>query len=344
MNSGSNVKTVILLWSVHSESCSKLRQMMTEDDLRLFEKICIDNPEIRQAVIESSKIQIKYVPCFLLIGERGQILSKFESNDAFQWFESIRKQKNPGPTEPQTGSSVDKILAGLKSMSRTVDQSDLIDQSLTGIQSRASGQITRPRPGADLGKMPRRPFSVLGSDYETEEDAMPSRPVRGQGHDNMLSSLSDFGQQPEERSSGMRPTSIMETDPYNPIPEQETSGNRMVSVGKGKRAIVIEDLTPSDEPNNNENFVSLDTDPSGMGIPRGDIQIKGEPQKKSTNSDEILQRGSMGGRGKEKGKAIKEAASAMAAQRDAEMEHQHEVKQGKTKQAKGSARGTPITV
>ena len=71
---------------------------------------------------------------------------------------------------------------------------------------------------------------------------------------------------------------------------------------------MIEDLSVAAEPERDERdevAVKFNEDPSGMSIPRGDVPIRGEPPKRSTNADEVTRQGSMGGRGKQKASAIK---------------------------------------
>ena len=46
--------------------------------------LCIDNEQIRSAIIKSKKINIKYVPCILITQANGSV-NKYEGNEAFMW-------------------------------------------------------------------------------------------------------------------------------------------------------------------------------------------------------------------------------------------------------------------
>lgn len=107
---------------------------------------------------------------------------------------------------------------------------------------------------------------------------------------------------------------------------------------------MIEDFTPEDD-EDDQGFAmpQFGSDPSGMGIPRGDVPIAGKPSSKSTNADEIVQQmGRMGGRSNEKQTAIKEAAAAMAAQRDQELEHASQRREAKMQPQRSQGRRKPI--
>lgn len=357
MASVASAQPIILFWSEYSQNCAKLRGMMSPQHLQLFEKVCIDAPSIREAIMDSVNLNIQEVPCFLFLDQQGQIRGKFEGQSAFRWFESVAQtgpsagMKTHQPPQyahnvPSTasdspiGSSVDKILGGMKALARAPgtefqEESAVFQGSrVSGAQARHQAQITRSRPGADLGRFPRGPSHEIYPEEEDEEEneGHPSNlPVKGAGHDNMISSLSGFGraerQQMEEEQEMAQ----------EPLPS-----SKMVAVGKGKRTVVIEDFSPNDETENQP--IVNDDDPSGMSIPRGDVPIVGEPSKKSTNADQVVRQGTMGGRGGDKSKAIKDAAASMAASRQAEMESQSEKHQGRAQTARGKAKKTPVSL
>lgn len=345
---------IVLFWSEYSQNCAKLRQMMSPQHLQLFEKVCIDAPTIREALVNSMNLNIREVPCFVFLDQQGQIKGKFEGQSAFQWFASLARSnpasefKTRPPTQyahsaPPTveqnpaGSSVDKILGGMRALARGSTMEDFPAEStafqgsrVSGAQARHQAQITRARSTPDLGRFPRGPSQEL---YEEEgevdvqdERFLTDRPTRGEGHDGMVSSLSGFGrQQMEEQEESPEPS----------------IASKMVAVGKGKRTVVIEDFSPESEVENHP--IVNDDDPSGMSIPRGDVPIVGEPPKKSTNADQVVREGTMGGRG-EKGKAIKDAAASMAASRQAEMEAQSEKHQGRAQPARNKAKKTAVNL
>lgn len=311
-------KSVILLWSEHSEKCAQLRQLLSQEQLSLFEKICVDNDQIRSIICGSQKLQIRFLPCLLILNEYKDILAKFEGNDVFKWFAQHTQSRPSIPSH----SRVDKILEGMQQLAPKVQESrQFSGPPLVGPQSRGPTNITRPRGMPDIGR-PLRGGNILSSDRGmVDEDGTLVIPERGEGHENMISSLSEYGQQ-EYDPSGME----ISSGGRNENREEP----KMVAVGKGKKSIMIEDLTPDNEEEQDLAMPEFGSDPSGMNIPRGDIPIAGKPSSKSTNADEIVQQmGRMGGRSNEKQAAIKETAAAMAAQRDSEIEQSNQRRQGK---------------
>jgi hypothetical protein len=320
-------QSAILLWSEHSEKCAQLRQMMNDEQLRLFEKVCVDNDQIRNMICGSNKLQIQFLPCFLILDAQKTLLAKFEGTDALKWYaENLQKSSPPPPSL----SRVDQILEGMQQLPRPESQG-FSGPPLAGPQSRGPPNITRPRGMPDIGR-PLRGGSMLSSDRGMiDEDGEISMPVRGEGHENMRSSLADYGQQDDDPSGmGLMPSRRDDPEP------------RMVPIGKGKNPIMVEDLTPDeDEPQ----FAVPDfgDDPSGMGMPRGDIPIAGQPSSKSTNADDIVNRmGKMGGRSNGKQAALKEAAASMAAQRDSDMEQANQRRQAKMQPQKNQGKRKAI--
>jgi hypothetical protein len=363
---------IILFWSEYSPSCAKLRQMMSPQHLQLFEKVCVDSPVIREAIMDAANLNLREVPCFVFLDEQGQIRGKFEGQSAFQWFESLSRSNHASelksspfpqtrgrseqseryvPNAPNapipasdnlTGSSVERILGGMKELARSPtagefsgnefpEESAFQGSRVSGAQAKHQAQITRARPEPDLGRFPRGPSREIYTEDEPadylHERFQENRPIKGEGHDNMVSSLSGFGRAERQQ---------MEEEQ-----EEQLAASKMVSVGKGKRTVVIEDFSPTEETGNLP--IVSDDDPSGMRIPRGDIPIVGEPPKKSTNADQVVREGTMGGRG-DKGKAIKDAAASMAASRQAEMESQSEKHQGRAQPARNKAKKTAVSL
>ena len=297
-------KLPILLYSEYSNNCRALRQMLKDEHLSMFEKICIDSEEIREAILNSEVIEVNNVPCFLQIFPDGTV-AKYEAADAFKWVTQFLANKNQSPhvqshSQSQSGglpgSSVDSILSGLKSIPQ------MRAPPLVGLQSRASqdlhlDRMEPPRRG------PRRPFEGISSDRDIISGDESSRPVKGEGHENMRSSLPGMGVNVPD--GAYEETMQAEEEEYVP----------RVSVGRGKQSVLIQDLTPAEE-EDEQTGPSLDDDPSGMGIMRGEVHIAGG---KNPNTGQVQKVASqLGGRGKEKGNSIKALARQMAAAREAE--------------------------
>lgn len=320
-------QSAVLLWSEHSERCAQLRQMISDEQLRLFDKVCVDNDQIRSMICGSERLQIRFLPCFLIFDGQKNIIAKFEGDNALEWFVKNMQQKRPPQAAPPgpSHSRVDSILEGMRGLiPKTLETRDLPSHKtqgfngppLAGPQSRGPIDILRPREMHDIGRpMRSRPRGMID-----DEEEVPNIPIGEDGYGQ-----ESFGKDP----SGMGIANRGSERQYDDSQEYEQpEPPRMVAVGKGKNSIMVEDLTPNDEEELEFAMPEFGSDPSGMSIQRGEVPIAGSPPSKSTNADEIVQQmGKMGGRARQKQTAIKEAAATMAAARDAEMEQASQKRQ-----------------
>jgi hypothetical protein len=77
--------TLLYLFSMNSKYCIDLqKQYFTAIHKDYIHPICIDNPEIRNIIVNSDSIRINNVPCFLVISNNN--VSIYESDDAFSWI------------------------------------------------------------------------------------------------------------------------------------------------------------------------------------------------------------------------------------------------------------------
>lgn len=98
-----DVKYTVLLYSKYSQFCKKLINTIGEQSfdfatLTRLNTVCVDNEDIRNQIVNSKNIDIKMVPCILIIYNSGSV-EKYEGNDAFRWTENIIKQHQPPPIQ-----------------------------------------------------------------------------------------------------------------------------------------------------------------------------------------------------------------------------------------------------
>jgi hypothetical protein len=238
--------TLILLYSEYSANCKKLRGLIKEEHLDLFEKICIDSEEVRDAILSSENIQINNVPCFLYIFPDGTV-AKYEAIKAFefivQYITALTAPKQPVSTSQPSGglpvSSIDKLMAGMRSLPGSNPQTQGLP--LAGAQARKPTEVHIPRGPPDVPQRrgPRRqPFQGITSERDISGENTPERPVLGEGHEDMVSSLSGMGRAREPFESAMM--------------EDPQEAPRTISVGRGPQATVIQDLTPEHEEEGDE--------------------------------------------------------------------------------------------
>jgi thioredoxin-like negative regulator of GroEL len=88
-----DIKITTFLFSKYSNNCKAFAEILSKipneyrNNLKLTD-ICIDNENIRKNILTSKKIDIKMVPCILMVYNNGAI-EKFEGIDAFNWINEI---------------------------------------------------------------------------------------------------------------------------------------------------------------------------------------------------------------------------------------------------------------
>ena len=97
-----NTEYFVLLFSKYSNTCKKLMDTINNGDLNLnFNYLCIDNKDIRNKIVTSSEIDIKNVPCLLVINEQSGSIDKYEGQDSFIWVNDIIQQRQKQLLEEQ---------------------------------------------------------------------------------------------------------------------------------------------------------------------------------------------------------------------------------------------------
>ena len=84
----------IILFSKYSLACKKFVEIIENAKLNInFNLLCIDNSNIRDRIKNSNDIDIKQVPCLLVLS--GTNIDKYEGQDCFIWINDIIiQQKN----------------------------------------------------------------------------------------------------------------------------------------------------------------------------------------------------------------------------------------------------------
>ena len=100
----------ILLYSKYSRSCLKLldnvEQLNRMTPTPMVQLVCIDNKQTRKQILNSKAIEIKKVPCLLILDDTT--VEKYDGERAFQWVSevfqklNVQNQPPPPPPPPQT--------------------------------------------------------------------------------------------------------------------------------------------------------------------------------------------------------------------------------------------------
>ena len=97
-----NQNYYVILFSKYSSACKKFMDTVNTGNLNLnFNYLCVDNKEIRERIVSSTEIDIKQVPCLLVINEQTGSIDKYEGQDSFIWVNDIIQQKQKQLLEEQ---------------------------------------------------------------------------------------------------------------------------------------------------------------------------------------------------------------------------------------------------
>lgn len=99
----------IILYSKYSQHSKRLLDSLKSinidwEKLINLQLLCIDNENIRKRILNSKDIQIKTVPCILIIYSDG-VVEKFDGPNSFEWVENIINKHYQSPTPHIPNSS-----------------------------------------------------------------------------------------------------------------------------------------------------------------------------------------------------------------------------------------------
>ncbi len=94
-----SIRLSTLLYSDYSLHCSRLLKLLEDcpvdfQALTSLKIINIDNKKVRQQIKDSKIIQVRMVPCILVVYTDGGV-EKFESGEAFNWVNGIINATTP---------------------------------------------------------------------------------------------------------------------------------------------------------------------------------------------------------------------------------------------------------
>lgn len=323
-----NSPTLVLLYSINSPKCDQLRSLLKDDYLRFFKAINVDNKKIRNMLLNSTTLKITTVPCIIEIFPDGNLAS-YEGEKAFEWltnFINVLEQRNRLPNTPQSQPQ----RPPFRKIDDILEEPDIEDQNnISGLQGKINSSIDISEKQADLSSALRRGpkrtayrgmvenenFTGLTSERDMHLGEI-NRPARGDGHNNMRSSLPDIPQD------------------YIDMEIEEKPISKKYPVKSGNKVKLIEDITP-DEDEEQEHILDNE-DPSGMNIPR---------------DDSLSSSGMMGGmnelprnRNREKGTSLKNLAASIERARSSEEDQMKSYKQGVVKNQRELDTHEPINL
>lgn len=80
-----DVENVVLFYSMHDSDSRKLMNLISENELDLPVKICVDSIKVRDRLVTDPHFRITHVPTILITYLNGSF-AKFEEKDAIDWY------------------------------------------------------------------------------------------------------------------------------------------------------------------------------------------------------------------------------------------------------------------
>ena len=85
-----SIKYCVFFYSKYSSHSKKMLDLMQTSNIDFvtqisLKSVCVDNSKIRERILSSMKLDVKYVPCIMVIYDSG-IIEKFDGNNAFDWL------------------------------------------------------------------------------------------------------------------------------------------------------------------------------------------------------------------------------------------------------------------
>jgi len=130
---------IIVFYSKYSKRCGEFFEIIREAQID-YRKICIDNNDIRNTILnESEKYNIRSVPTVLIFYSNG-VMNKYEEEKAFEWAVKQRNAVLPPPRqEPLSQPPRPKnyqILDMPKETSEPIEVQPVREEDLIGMKRR----------------------------------------------------------------------------------------------------------------------------------------------------------------------------------------------------------------
>lgn len=76
---------LVVLYSKYSPQCQKILEIYDSDTMDYIKMVCVDNSKFRERLSISKSLQVKTVPCVLLMYP-GNRIEKFEGSNVTEWL------------------------------------------------------------------------------------------------------------------------------------------------------------------------------------------------------------------------------------------------------------------
>lgn len=210
----------ILLYSKYSNTCTNMLSALQECPVSNqigLRPICIDNEQIRSRIMKAKKIEIKIVPCILIVHTHGTAqgtIEKYEGENAIEWVEERIKLLMPHPSQsipsipsiptlPTVKYSEPDNSQGQKKK-RVTDEEEFTDDSSEESPPPRKRKNKKSQRNQKREKQSNSTKIDELEDVEEEEEIETERPPVGLRNGPGGYDMQNFGQQQELNRDGSK--------------------------------------------------------------------------------------------------------------------------------------------
>jgi len=124
-----SIRMILFLWSRFSPKCAELVNSIPPECKRFFYYINIDNPDVRDSILNSSSVKVSEVPCVIVVQTDG-VVETYEGNASVDIIKSVYSivQKITSPQQPQQSMTP----GGSRGGSNVTPLSEILGPSIGG--------------------------------------------------------------------------------------------------------------------------------------------------------------------------------------------------------------------
>ena len=185
-----SIQMILFLWSQFSQKSVSLINSMPNECKRFFYFINIDNPDIRESILNSSNVKVSQVPCIIVVQNDG-VISTYEGDSSIDIIKSVYAivqkiiQQNRPKKPPSTVTPLSEIL-----LSPDIDSNEDGQESQENDNSNMKFKCNGPSEVCDSDDDPETRHSAVRSKIRRAERPMDTgnRIVQQNHSENGLSS------------------------------------------------------------------------------------------------------------------------------------------------------------
>lgn len=168
---------ILIIYSNYSKKCKKFISALNKDpiiDVNKINKLCIDNPNIRNVVEK----HVKIVPAVMV--KNDQDVDLYEGDEAYEWLDSFSEQ-----LYSQLASIEEKKQAEINARIQAEAEAKAIEIAKQQLQQQKV-QVPSPTPNKNV----KQQAKIIANDRTTKLDFNDEQPDTG-SHVTQVKSVSD---------------------------------------------------------------------------------------------------------------------------------------------------------